>query len=148
MSSSIFKKILLLVGSSDIGEKAAETAIQLAVANHADLIVLNVVDKMTVNRMQRFSEQSGTEIEIEMEEDGWKHLYAVEEDSKDHGVRTMVMQKTGNVGTEVLQDATRLKVGLIIVASPPKASGQSRRLVQGTLERVIENADVPVLVVK
>ncbi len=148
MSTPVFNKILLLVGSSDTGEKAADTAIRLAGANQAALIVLNVVDKMAINRMQRFSEQSATEIEIEMEEDGWKYLYAVEEDSKDHGVRTMVMQKTGNVAAEILQEAGRIKADLIIIGYPRKASGQSRRLVQGAVERVIENAEVPVLVVK
>ena len=144
----IIRKILLLVGSSGESQAAARIATDIAVLCGAELVALNVVDKMLVNRMRRFADQSVTEIEIEMEENGWKYLYIVEEMSKDRGVPTAILQKSGVVEAQVVSEAERLKVDLIVLGSPPKASAQVRRLVQGHVEKTIENAKVPVLVVK
>ena len=80
-----------------------------------------MVDKMLVNRMRRFADQSVTEIEIEMEENGWKYLYIVEEMSKDRGVPTAILQKSGVVEAQVVSEAERLKADLIVLGSPPKA---------------------------
>jgi len=148
MDSMPFEKVLLLVGLTSEGQKAAELAIEIAAQSQARLIALNVIDRMSINRMRRFADRSATEIEIEMEENGWKHLYAVEEQSKGRGVPTAILQKSGVVEAEVLGEADRSGVDLIVLAYPPRSAGQVRRLVQGSVEKTVEGAAVPVLVVK
>jgi nucleotide-binding universal stress UspA family protein len=118
------------------------------VANKARLFVMHVVDHMVINRMKRVSEQSTAEIEIELEEKGWKALYYAEEFAKDNGVPTMILQRSGIVENEVVNEAARLKADLIILAYPHKLPGQARRLAQGRLEKIVENAQCSVLVVK
>lgn len=148
MDENQYKKILLVVEGGDLDRAVTSAAAARAVADKAQLFVLHVVDHMVINRMKRVSEQSTTEIEIELEEKGWKALYYAEEFAKDNGVPTMILQKSGGVENEVLNEAARLDVDLIIVAYPQRLPGQARRLAQGRLEKIVENAQCSILVVK
>ncbi|MBN1673378.1 MAG: universal stress protein [Kiritimatiellae bacterium] len=145
---NLFGKILLVVEGADIDAAVTQVGIGRAVANKASLVVLHVVDHMVLNRMKRLSEQSTAEIEIELEEKGWKALYFAEELAKDQGVPTMILQKNGIVENEILNEAVRLKTDLIVLAYPRKLPGQAKRLSQGRVEKILENAPCSVLVVK
>jgi nucleotide-binding universal stress UspA family protein len=149
MSDKKGLRIVLVVDTTTESLRAAETAIELALANPGSrLFALNVVDKGAVNRLKRFTDKSLSEIEIEMEEDGWKYLYRLEEQAKDQGVATMILQTQGVVDHEVVKEAVRLKADLIIAAFPANISGQMRRLVLGTIEKILENSPCNFLVVK
>lgn len=148
MEEKLYKKILLVVEGSDMDHAVMESAIARALANKARLIVLNVVDHMVINRLKRLSEQSTAEIEIELEEKGWKALYYAEEQSKDQGVPTMILQQSGVVENVVVSEAVRLKVDLIVLGYPRKMPGQAKRLAQGRVEKVVENAECSVLIVR
>jgi len=148
MEESLYKRILLIVEGGALDHAVTAAAAARALANKARLFVLHVVDHMVINRMKRVSEQSTAEIEIELEEKGWKALYYAEEFAKDNGVATMILQKSGIVENEVLNEAARLQVDLIILGYPRKMPGQARRLAQGRLEKIVENAPCSVLVVK
>jgi nucleotide-binding universal stress UspA family protein len=148
MEEKLFEKILLVVEGSDMDHVVMESAIARALANKARLIVLNVVDHMVINRLKRLSEQSTAEIEIELEEKGWKALYYAEELAKDQGVPTMILQQSGVVENAVISEAARLKVDLIVLGYPRKMPGQAKRLAQGRVEKVVENAECSVLVVR
>jgi len=148
MESQPFRNILLLVEPSEEGQHAARVAIDIAVLCRARLTALHIVNRMSINRIMRFADRSATEIEIELEENGWKYLYLVEELSKERGVATLILQKGGAVDAEVVSEAERLEADLIVLAYPPQAHGQVRRLGQGCVEKTVEHAKVPVLVVK
>jgi nucleotide-binding universal stress UspA family protein len=148
MEEKLFEKILLVVEGSDMDHVVMESAIARALANKARLIVLNVVDRMVINRLKRLSEQSTAEIEIELEEKGWKALYYAEELAKDEGVPTMILQQSGVVENAVISEAARLKVDLIVLGYPRKMPGQAKRLAQGRVEKVVENAECSVLIVR
>jgi nucleotide-binding universal stress UspA family protein len=148
MEEKLFEKILLVVEGSDMDHAVMESAIARALANKARLIVLNVVDHMVINRLKRLSEQSTAEIEIELEEKGWKALYYAEELAKDEGVPTMILQQSGVVENAVISEAARLKVDLIVLGYPRKMPGQAKRLAQGRVEKVVENAECSVLIVR
>ena len=148
MEESLYKRILVLVEGGEMDRAVTAAAAARGVANKARLFVIHVVDHMVINRMKRVSEQSTSEIEIELEEKGWKALYYAEEFAKDQGVPTMILQKSGVVENEILNEAARLKIDLIILAFPQKLPGQARRLAQGRLEKIVENAQCSVLVVK
>ena len=148
MEENLFRKILLVVEGSSADHTLTLSAIARAVSNKARLIVLNVVDHMAINRMKRLSDQSTTELEIELEEKGWRALYFAEELAKDNGVPTMILQKSGIVENEILNEAARLKVDLIVLGYPRKIPGQANRLTQGRTGKVVENAACSVLIVK
>ena len=148
MEESLYGRILLVVEGGDSDRAVTPAATARAVANKARLFVLHVVDHMVINRIKRVSQQSTAEIEIELEEKGWKALYYAEEFAKDRGVPTMIIQKSGVVENEVLNEAARLRIDLIILGYPHKLPGQARRLAQGRLEKIVENAQCSVLVVK
>jgi nucleotide-binding universal stress UspA family protein len=149
MSDKKKKRILLVVDSTVESLKAADEAIKIALSEAGTkLFALNVVDKAAVNRLKRFTDKSLTEIEVEMEEDGWKYLYRLEEQSKDLGIATMILQNLGVVDHEIVKEAVRLKVDLIVMGFPANMSGQMRRLVLGCVEKTLENAPCNFLVVK
>ncbi len=143
------RRILLVVETTAESLHAAEVAMEMALSHPGSkLFALNVVDKGAVNRLKRFTDKSLSEIEVEMEEDGWKYLYRLEEQSKDQGIPTLILQSQGVVDHEVVKEANRLKADIIITAFPANTSGQMRRLVLGTIEKILENAPCNFLVVK
>ncbi len=148
MENGSYRKILLVIEGGEMDAAATHAARTIALSNSAGLLVMHVVDHMMINRMKRISQQSAAEIEIELEEKGWKALYFVEEEAKDAGIPTMILQKSGFVEKEVLSEASRLNVDLIIMGYSRKLPGQARRLVQGRFEKVVENAQCSVLIVK
>ncbi|MCD6205851.1 MAG: universal stress protein [Candidatus Marinimicrobia bacterium] len=148
MEQNPFKKILFLITSAGEAKETIRKVHGLARVCHAKLIILNVIDKMQIQRMKRFTNQSTTEIEVEMEENGWKYLYFIEELSKNQGIPTVILQNIGVVETEVLKEATRLKADLIIAAKQQKKTGHIRRLDQGYLYKIVENTSIPVLIIK
>ena len=75
MEAKRFGRILLPVDSSGESRRAAAAAIELAVLRgQARLFALNVIDKALVNRMKPFADNKVAELEIELEENGWKAL--------------------------------------------------------------------------
>jgi len=148
MEPAAFRKIMLVVDGGEGDRAAAAAAIDLAVAFHSKLLVLNVVDRAVLNRMKRFVEQTSTELEIELEEKGWRALYHVEDISKGRGVPTLIVQRSGVPDREVPAEAERTKPDLIVLSIPRQAAGQVRRLGQGQVEAITENAPCAVLVVK
>lgn len=145
---SSFKKILLLVGTSSESHKSVRKTIALAKEIGAQIILINVVDTMLVNRLKGVTGRNLSEIEVEMEENGWKYLYHAEEKSKDQGIATLMLQETGIVQKIVLKRAKQFKIDLIVVDYPQKVSGRMRRLSVGNVDKIVQHAQCPVLVVK
>jgi nucleotide-binding universal stress UspA family protein len=148
MDERTFHNILLVVEGADGDRNAALAAIDLAVLHKAKLVVLNVVDVALINRMKVLTAQSASEIEIEMEEKGWRALYYAEETSKGRGVPTTILQKSGMPAHEILNEAGRLGIDLIVMGYPRRVAGQARRLAHGHIERVVEESACAVLVAK
>jgi nucleotide-binding universal stress UspA family protein len=148
MENATYRRIVLVVDGSEGDQAAAASAIELASLFHAKLIAVNVVDLSVVNRMQRFVEQSSSEIEIGLEEKGWRALYHVEEISKARGVPTLIVQRNGIPEREIAAEADRLKADLIVISSPRQFEGQARKLGQGHLEALLESAPCALLAVK
>jgi nucleotide-binding universal stress UspA family protein len=148
MEEGRFLRILASVEGAESDQRTALAAIDLAARAGAKLVLINVVDAMLVNRVQRLTARSAAEVQVEMEEKGWKALYYAEDLSKGRGVPTMVLQNSGMPDREILAEATRLKADLIVLAYPRAVEGQAKRLVQGHVERILEGAPCAVLVVR
>ena len=148
MPENDVNSILLVVGNSQNSHRAAQLAMTFSVNHSSNLLLLHIVDKMLVNRMKRVTGKSISEIEVELEENGWKYLYHYEDKAKSQGIPVTLHQVNGVIENEIVNHANRFKTDLIIMAYPEKVSGQMKRLVKGHIEKTIETSKCSVLIVK
>ncbi|MFH1006206.1 MAG: universal stress protein [Candidatus Latescibacterota bacterium] len=146
MSDPLFKIILLMVETTQEAMKAAKLAIALAGAHHARLIGLHVVDRTVIERIQRFGDKKRSEIEIEVEENGWNYLYHVEERALEQQVGMSLVQEEGLPEHVIVKKAEAFHADLIVLGMPKARSGV-RHFTTANVERIIEHAPCPVLTV-
>ena len=143
----IFGKILLPISGSDESVTAAEFAVKLAAAHDSQIVALHVVDTSVVRQLARHSGKSPGEVEIEMEENGWRYLFYAEEMAKDSKVKIVVLLEHGLPQERILSKAKELGADLIIFG-PSSGRGTRGRFLDKSLQQILENAPCPVLVVK
>jgi len=143
----LFKKILLPISGSEESISAAEFAVELAMAHGSQIIALHVVDTSVVRQLARHSTKSPGEVEIEMEESGWRYLYHAEEMAKDNKVNTVVLLEYGLPQERIITKARELGIDLIIFGQS-RGRGTRGRFLDKFLQQVLEHAPCPVLVVK
>ena len=143
----LFKKILLSISGSDESITAAEFAVKCAAMHDSQIIALHVVDTSVVRQLARFSGKSPGEVEVELEENGWRYLFHAEEMAKDNKVRIIVLLEQGLPHEVILDKVKELGVDLIILGLP-RGRGTYGRSLDRSLQHVLESASCPVLVVK
>jgi len=139
------KKILLVVESSEESMKAARWAIHLASVCDAMLVCLNVVDTVVVNQLRKFSGKDFSTVEVEVEEQGWKYLYYLEDAAKDRKVHCVIMQESGILSEEVVKKSEEVNADLVVMGR--RTGSSMKRVVHGPIQRILEHAPCPVLVV-
>ncbi len=138
-------KILLNLDSTIESQHALDSAVFLAKSCSATIIAVNIVNKNVVTNLARFSDKSIAEIEIELEEDGWKYLYDAEEKAKNQEARIVIIQEYGYPEQTLPKLASEYKIDMIIIGQNPQIR---KDVVQGkTAEQLIEHAPCAVLVV-
>ena len=143
----MFKKVLLPISGSDESINAAEFAVKLAAAHDSQIVALHVIDTSVVRQLARHSSKSPGEVEIEMEENGWRYLFYAEEMAKDSKINTVVLLEHGLPQERILSKAKELEADLIIFG-PSSGRGTRGRFLDKSLQQILENAPCPVLVVK
>jgi len=143
----LFGKILLPISGSDESMNATEFAVKLALAHGSQIIALHVVDTSVVRQLARHSSKSPGEVEIEMEENGWRYLFYAEEMAKDNKVKIVVLLEHGLPQERILSKARELDTDLIIFGQT-RSRGTRGRFLDKFLQQVLEHAPCPVLVVK
>ena len=143
----LFKKVLLPISGSDESIAAAEFAVKLAAAHDSQIIALHVIDTSVVRQLARHSGKSPGEVEIEMEENGWRYLFHVEEMAKDNKVKIIVLLEHGLPQDRILGKARELSTDLIIFGQSQER-GTHGRFLDKSLQQILTNAPCPVLVVK
>ena len=143
----LFGKILLPISGSDESINAAEFAVKLAAAHSSQIIALHVVDTSVVRQLARHSSKSPGEVEIEMEENGWRYLFYAEEMAKDSGAKIVVLLEYGLPQERILTKARELAADLIVFGQA-RGRGTRGRFLDKSLQQVLEHATCPVLVVK
>lgn len=145
MSKKI-ENILLLVKGSEEAFKAASIAIEVASALSAQIIALNVIPPEVIKVMVKVLKKSESEAYVELSEDGWKYLYAIEEMVKDRGLRIVLEQEEGNLEKTVIDFARKYDVDMVVVGRETK----KRTALQPPhklLSMVLDYLSVPVLIV-
>ncbi len=138
-------KILLNLDATIESQHALDSAVLLAKSCSATIIAVNIVNKNVVTNLARFSDKSIAEIEIELEENGWKYLYDAEEKAKNQEARIVIIQEYGYPEQTLPKLASEYKIDMIILGQNPQIR---KDVVQGkTAEQLIEHAPCAVLVV-
>ena len=143
----MFEKILLPVSGSDESLRAAEFAVKLAASHGSQIIAIHVVDTSVVRQLARHSGKSPGEVEVKLEENGWRYLYHAEEMAKDSKVRIVVLLEYGLPQERMLTKARELGADLMIFG---QASGRGARgrFLDRFLQQVLEHSPCPVMIVK
>ena len=143
----MFKKILLPVSGSDESLRAADFALKLAASHDSQIIALHVVDTSVVRQLARHSGKTPGEVEVELEENGWRYLYHVEEMAKDSKVRIVVLLEYGLPQERMLTKSREFGVDLMIFGQAT-GRGARGRFLDRFLQQVLEHSPCPVLIVK
>ncbi len=143
----MFRKILLPVSGSDESISAVEFAVKHAAAHDSQIIALHVVDTSVVRQLARHSGKSPGEVEIELEENGWRYLYHIEEIAKDSKVKIVVLLEYGMPQEKMLTKAREFDVDLMIFGQASGRGARGRSL-DRFLQQVLEHSPCPVLIVK
>jgi len=143
----MFEKILLPISGSDESIVAAKLAIELAIVHKSQIIAMNVIDTSSVRQIARASGKTPGEIEIELEENGWHHLYFVEELAKDNNVRIQLLLEQGLPQERILRKAKELNANLIILGQSSKR-GTPGMALDRFIQFILEQALCPVLIIK
>jgi len=143
----MFEKILLPVSGSDESLAASEFAVKLAAVHGSQIIALHVVDTSVIRQLARYSGKSPGEVEIEIEENGWRYLYHSEEIAKDNKVKIIVLMEQGLPQERILSKARDYKVDLIIIGQA-KERGTHGIFLDKSMQYIMEHSTCPVLIVK
>ncbi|MCX7846882.1 MAG: universal stress protein [bacterium] len=138
--------IVLHLDLTPESQRALQRAIHLSLLSGATIIAVNVVNRHVVTQLARTGAKSLAEIEIELEENGWRYLYAAEEEAKNAGARIVVLQETGYPEEVIPRIAAEKHADLVIVAYGQRARSDITAI--RSAEQIFEHAPCDVLVVK
>lgn len=140
------KKILLYMDASEEAQRALDAAIHLATHTRAAIIAVHIVNQNVVTQLSRHSGKSIAETEVELEENGWRYLYAAEDKGKNAGAHIMIVQEHGYPEDIFPRLAGTYKVDMIIVGQSAEARRDMAK--RRTAEQIVEHAPCAVLIVK
>ena len=140
------EKIVLHVDASEETQRALRGVIRLSILSGATIIAVHVVNRAVVTQMARATGKSLAEVEVELEEDGWRYLYATEETAKSAGAHIVIVQEQG-YPEEVLPRLAS-EYGADILALGAAARLRHDSIISRLIEQVIETTPCSVLVVK
>lgn len=141
-----FRKILVPIDGSAASLEAHRLALDLGTCYKAEVILLYVVDSSVMAELSRLSGQEEPRLLQDMEESGRRMLTDLSRAAQQRGVTETMDLRTGMPDEIILAEAERLQVDLIVMGKMGR-KGHRRSLLGSVTERVLEAAELPVLVV-
>jgi len=139
-------KILVPVDGSEASLAAHRLALETARAFAAEIILLYVVDSSALDEIVRLSGRERPHLLHEMQESGMKLLLSLSQEAQQQGIGARVDIQTGMPDEVILDEAHRQQAGLIVMGKIGRKRHR-RSLLGSVTERILEAADLPVLVV-
>lgn len=139
-------KILVPVDGSAASLAAHRLAMEMAICFGAEIVLLYVVDASALDEICRLSGRERPHLLHEMQESGMKLLLALSQEAQKQGVAAVIEIHTGMPDEVIMEEAGRIKADLIVMGKMGR-KGHRRSLLGSVTERVLEAADIPVLVV-
>jgi nucleotide-binding universal stress UspA family protein len=141
-----FRKILVPIDGSAASLEAHRLALDLGATYGAELILIYVVDSSALAELSRLSGQEQPRLLHDMEESGKRMLTTLSREAQHRGVVATLDLRAGMPDEIIMSEADRLRVDLIVMGKMGR-KGHRRSLLGSVTERVLEAADLPVLVV-
>jgi nucleotide-binding universal stress UspA family protein len=149
MNEKVFRKIIVAIDGSPNSYRAAEVAIEIADIYNSELIIVGVIDISMIAdfEMKVGDEHTVQQAEKELKEGTLNNLKRVIDMAKEKKVIANISVRRGRPNLEIVNAANEFRVDLIVMGKGGRRGGS--RLQMGNItERVIEDSDVSILVVK
>ncbi|RMX08807.1 universal stress protein [Corticibacter populi] len=147
----MYKHILVSTDGSELSEKAANHALELAKLTGADLVAITVTPSYPVTYLEGsmpINSDQAKEIEAKWRAESQKYVASIEEAGRQQGVAVQaIIVNNDNISEAILKTAAEKNVDLIIMASHGR-KGIARLLLGSETQHVLTNAKVPVLVLR
>lgn len=140
------EKILLYIVSGET-RTSWDRAIELSRSLSASLFALFVVDREMVRKVSKLRGTDEVDTAIEIEEEGWKYLYYLEEKAVDNGVRTALFLKEGNP-IDIIRSFVKEREIELLVVGYKQGTGREVWKSGRVIEQLIEHIPCPVLIEK
>jgi nucleotide-binding universal stress UspA family protein len=140
------QKILVPVDGSEASLAAHRLALEAAQAFGSEVVLLYVVDASALDEICRLSGRERPHLLDEMQESGLKLLRSLSQEAKQWGVSVQVDIHTGIPDEVIMDEVERHQAGLIVMGKIGRKRHR-RSLLGSVTERILEAADIPVLVV-
>ena len=142
----LFARILIPVDGSKFSLKAVRLAKRLAEIQGSELLLLHVLDTAVFEQLLRLSNKSHDEVRADVEGSARAFLEDMSSEVNRQNIPVSMVLKEGTPHEVIIDEAVSWGADLIVMGKLGKR-GVSRILLGSVAERVIEFANLPVLLV-
>ncbi len=142
-----FRRIMVATDGSDVSLKAARTAVTLAMRLGADLLVAHVVDDEVVKEISRALAKDEKDARQIMCEKAERYITEVKNIATQNSVAAAGRIEYGAPHEALLRIAEKENQDLLVMGKTGRR-GLRRALAGSVTRRVIDLAEIPILVVK
>jgi len=140
----MFKKLLFLIWGAKESPEILEKVVELAKSLNSEIIAFNVIDLNIVRNLTKELQKREAEVLVDLEEDGWKYLYHLEDLAKEKGVKILLVQEEGILESEILKAYKKFGADIIIL---PKYTGSVFHYYTKIIEDILKKLDCSILVI-
>lgn len=145
--SGKFETIVVTTDGSPFSLQAVETGFRIAKEYKSKLIVVTVVDTGIIKDFTEAPHRERERVERELEHNCERTLKEIGNIAKELGVDVEMIVRRGRPHTEIIRVADDAEADLIVLAKGGSHRGD-RYLMGSTGQRVIEDAECSILIVK
>ena len=142
----MYRKILVPLDGSKVAEGVLPHAKSLAYSEGAELILLTVGANPALDFAFSGPGLAQTAVD-EQEEKSKAYISRIESELKADGFKTSTLLRVGSVAEVILGVAEELQVDVIAMSTHGR-TGPARWLLGSIAERVVQNSNVPVLLIR
>ena len=148
----MISKILVPIDSSKVSHKAAKYAVELAKQTGASLMLLSVVDKLVLD-CQAFSDCAWPvhlreSIEDSLKQSAKSNTAKIAKVCERYHIRHKAAMRTGHPVEEIVSEAKKSKVDLIVMGSQGKSALKAAVLGSVTYGVIHKDMKIPILIVR
>jgi universal stress protein A len=146
--SSRFRRVLFATDFSQASAKAFDTAVALAKASRATLMILHVIAPFTpIMQEQYVGTQTWEEIDLEGRASAKRELIKLTSKAKKAGIRATEVVAEGEPARQIVRVARSRKADLVVVGTHGR-TGFTRFFLGSVATRVVATAQCPVVTVR
>ena len=142
----VFRKMLVPVDGSAASRRAGQIAIELAKGCSAEILAIHVVDVASLALLSHSTGKSRDDLKRELIREGEHLLSDLKREADKEGVQLRTLVEVGTPHRVIVDTAAAERVDLILIGKVG-IRGPRRIIIGSVTERVIADAQCPVLVV-